>query len=56
MKKLQKFLSGKKSYLVSVVIFVLGGLQALGVEVPQEAYVMLGGLLGVTLRRAVSKN
>ena len=55
MKKLVNFLSGKKSYIVSVVIFVLGGLQAVGVPVPNEVYVVLGGLLGVSLRQAIKK-
>lgn len=51
----QNKLEGKKTYIVSFVIFVLGGLQALGVPVPDEAYVILGGLLGVTLRVGISK-
>lgn len=55
MKKLQYFLEGKKSYIVSALIFVLGGLQALGVEVPSEVYAILGGLLGVSLRAGISK-
>lgn len=53
--KVKTALSGKKSYLVSSVIFVLGGLQALGVQVPNEVYALLGGLLGVTLRAGIAK-
>lgn len=52
---MKKFLDGKKSYLVSAVIFILGGLQALGVPVPEEVYVILGGLLGVAIRSSISK-
>lgn len=54
-KKVFSFLAGKKSYIISVVIFVLGGLQANGVDVPEEVYVMLSALLGVSLRAGISK-
>lgn len=52
----RNFLDGKKTYLVSAVIFVLAGLQALGVEVPNEVYAILGSVLGVTLRAGIRKN
>jgi hypothetical protein len=55
MNKVITFLSGKKSYMISALIFTLGGLQALGVPIPVEVYTMLGGLLGVTLRQGISK-
>jgi len=53
--KIKSFLAGKKSYLISAVIFVLGGLQSLGVDVPTEVYTMLGGLLGGSLRAGLNK-
>jgi hypothetical protein len=49
------FLDGKKSYIVSVVIFVLGGLQAVGVNIPTEVYAILGSLLGASLRAGIGK-
>jgi hypothetical protein len=55
MNLIADFLYGKKTYLVSAVIFILGGLQALGVEVPTELYAILGSLLGVTLRAGIAK-
>lgn len=55
MNNLIHFMQGKKTYLISAVIFVLGGLNALGVEVPVEVITMLGGLLGASLRAGISK-
>jgi hypothetical protein len=55
MNKLKNLLSGKKTYLVSAVIFLVGGLQALGIEIPTELYAILGSLLGVTLRSGIAK-
>ena len=52
---MKNFLSGKKTYLVGAVIFILGGLQALGVNVPSEVYAILGSLMGVSLRAGISK-
>lgn len=51
--KLLKYLKGKKTYLVAGIVFVLGGLEALGYAVPQELYVLLGGLGLYTLRSAI---
>ena len=55
MNKIANLLDGKKTYIVSAIIFILGGVQALGYEVPTEVYTILGGLLGVTLRSAINK-
>ncbi len=50
-------IQGKKSYLVAVALFALGGLHAMGF-IPDEIYQaiigMLGGLGLATLRNAVS--
>jgi len=53
--KVRDFLDGRKSFIVSAVIFVLGGLQAVGVDVPNEVYAILGGLLGASLRAGINK-
>lgn len=53
--KLVNFLKGKKTYIVGTVVFILGGLQAIGVEVPAEAFTLLGALGLWTLRAGVSK-
>ena len=49
------FISGKKTYIVGFLVFTLGGLSALGVEIPSEAYVLLAGLGVMTGREAIEK-
>lgn len=48
-------MKGYRTYILAVALFVLGGLQALGVEVPhaQEIMVMLGGAGAWTMRAAL---
>ena len=53
--KIRNSLDGRKSYLVSGIIFIVGGLKALGYEIPDEVVVMLLGVLGGTLRAGISK-
>ena len=50
-------IKGYRTYILAVAIFVLGGLQALGVEVPHanEIMVMLGGMGAWTMRAAVDR-
>ena len=50
------WLSGKKTYIVAVAIFVLGGLQASGIAIPEYVYVLLGALGITTLRSGVKKD
>lgn len=52
---MRNYLDGKKAYLVSAVIFIVGGLKALGYEIPEEVVVMLLGALGASLRAGISK-
>ena len=52
MKSLRKFFEGKKTYIVGAIVFVLGGLQALGYPVPEELYALFGALGLITLRAA----
>lgn len=53
--QVREFLKGKKTYMVVAVTFVLGGLQACGVDVPEAVYVLLGALGLGTLRAGVNK-
>lgn len=46
-------LKGKRTYLLAVLTFVLGGLKALGLDVPNEVFIMLAGAGAWTLRAAV---
>ncbi|MCE5277213.1 MAG: hypothetical protein ABFD92_16920 [Planctomycetaceae bacterium] len=55
MKSILEWFEGKKTYITAAVTFVLGGLQALGVEVPAWLYAVLASL-GITfLRSGVEK-
>jgi len=56
MKNIQKLLDGKKTYLTAGLIFVLGGLSALGVVVPEWVWMMLSALGLGSLRSAVNKS
>lgn len=55
MKDLRKKLEGKKTYLVVVITFILGGLQACGVEVPEYVYIMLAASGFGTVRAGIGK-
>ena len=55
MDKLTALLDGKKTYLVMAGIFVAGGLQALGYELPQWVWTVLGGAGTGALRAAIAK-
>jgi hypothetical protein len=43
-KKIVEFLKGKKTYITSTVIFAVAGLQAIGVEIPESVYALLGAM------------
>ena len=55
MNKLRTFLDGKKTYLIGATIFVLGGLRALGYEIPNEVVEMLFAIMGITIRLGIEK-
>jgi hypothetical protein len=55
MNDIIKYLEGKKTYIVAAIVFVLGGLQAIGYPVPEYVYPLLGALGLGTLRAGVSK-
>jgi len=53
--RIRDFFQGKKTYLVAVTTFILGGLAACGYEVPVWVYPLLGALGLTTLRAGVDK-
>lgn len=55
MSSIRSFLYGKKTYIIGAVVFILGGLSALGIQIPTEVYALLGGLGLTTLRAGVGK-
>jgi len=50
-----KWLQGKKAYIIMAALFVLGGLQANGIVIPDWVYAILGGLGLGTLRAGIKK-
>ena len=48
------FFKGKKTYFIGAAIFILGGFQALGFNIPPEIFVFLGGAGLTTLRAGIS--
>jgi len=54
-RQMLNWITGKKTYIVAVAVFVLGGLQASGIAIPEYVYVLLGALGITTLRAAVKK-
>jgi hypothetical protein len=55
MKTILAWLEGKKTYLVTAATFVLGGLVAVGVEVPEWLWPLLAAAGLGTLRSGVEK-
>lgn len=55
MQKAIEFLSGKKTYIIAGVTFILAGLQAIGYPIPEYVYALLGACGVATVRAAVGK-
>ena len=55
MGKLLAWFNGKKLYIVAIITFVIGGLQANGIAIPEYAWTILGALGLVAGRSAISK-
>lgn len=53
---MKDLLSGKKTYLFMAVLFVLGGLEAVGVDVPDAWFVIVAAAGGISLRAGLAKN
>lgn len=49
------FLKGKKTYIVALITAIIAGAQALGYNIPNEVYAILGALGLSTLRAGVGK-
>lgn len=47
-------LKGKKTYIVGTIVFILGGLQAIGFHIPPELFTFLGGLGLWTMRAGIT--
>ena len=55
MEKVIAWLSGKKTYFVAVITFILGGLMATGVEVPEYVWVLLSAAGLGSVRAGIAK-
>lgn len=55
MDSMVSFLDGKKTYIAAAIAAALAGAQALGVEIPQWVYAILGAFGIGSLRAAVGK-
>ena len=55
MKAILDWLKGKKTYIVFAALFIIGGLQANGIEIPQWVYSILAALGLGALRAGVKK-
>ena len=49
------FLKGKKTYFVMAATFIVGGLQACGVDVPEWVYILLAAAGAGALRAGMGK-
>jgi len=56
MKRLLGWLDGKKTYITVAATFIIGGLQALGYEIPAWVYALLAAAGVGFLRRGVTKS
>ena len=55
MSKLLEWFKGKKAYIAMVALFIMGGLQANGIEMPEWIFPIIAGLGLGTLRAAIKK-
>lgn len=55
MTSITALLSGKKTYIIGAIIFVIGGLQALGIQIPADVLTLLGSLGLLSLRASIAK-
>lgn len=55
MQNILNFIDGKKTYITGVILFVLGGLTAVGVEIPTYVYEMLAAFGIVAAKSALTK-
>ena len=55
LEKLGQMLQGKKTYIVMVLTFIAGGLQASGIVIPDFVWIALGALGLGAVRSAVAK-
>ena len=55
MDSIFSFLDGKKTYIAAAVTAILGATQALGYEIPEYVYALIGALGLTSLRAAVQK-
>jgi hypothetical protein len=49
------FFTGKKTYILALIMAALAGLQAYGIPIPEIVYIMLGSLGAGTIRMAIPK-
>ena len=52
---MQEFLKGKKTIITGIIIFIVGGLRASGVDIPEGVIEALVGVLGISLRLGIKK-
>lgn len=55
LEKIGKWLQGKKTYIIALVIGVLAALQYLGIVVPEWIYAILAALGLGAIRSAITK-
>jgi small-conductance mechanosensitive channel len=55
MQAILEFLSGKKTYIVAVVVAVIGLLQACGVDLPESVITILAAFGLASVKSAVKK-
>jgi hypothetical protein len=55
MQKIIALLDGKKSYLVAIAVASIAGAQALGYQVPEWVYALLGAAGLGSVRSAIDK-
>jgi len=56
LEKIGALLQGKKTYIVAALIFVVGGLQASGVVIPDIVWPILGALGLGAVRSGIEKS
>ena len=55
LEKIGALLQGKKTYIVGILTFIAGGLQAMGITIPPYVWTILGALGFGAIRSAINK-
>ena len=52
---MKKWLEGKKTYFCAGILFIVGGLRAIGIEIPDEVFALLGAAGFASMKAGIER-